>query len=308
MRIIVTGANGFVGRALVEALLETNEHDVVAVDKAAPPSPGLGAAKWVLGNIVDPEVISSLFKQPCDALVHLATLPGGAAEENRQLARQINLDATLDLLEAARSGNTVPRVVFASSIAIYGEFAGGVIDDDTLPAPYMVYGAQKAMAETWIAALTRRGEISGLSLRLPAIVARPQAPSGMKSAFMSNVFHAASNAQTFDAPVSRAATMWLISRQCVVKNILHALTLGTSDLPRSFAVTLPGLRVTMRDLASTIAQHAGCQQDFIRYTPDEQLEAAFGRQPDHQLRCASQLGFCDDGDLNRLVANGFSTL
>ncbi|MFK8049438.1 MAG: NAD-dependent epimerase/dehydratase family protein [Halioglobus sp.] len=308
MKIIVTGANGFVGSALVEALLKTGDHDVVAVDKTTPSSPALEAARWVCGDIGEPEVISSLFEQSCDALVHLATLPGGAAEENRQLARQVNLDVTLDLLEAARSGSTVPRVVFASSIAVYGEFADAVIDDDTLPAPHMVYGAQKAMAEIWIATLTRRGEISGLSVRLPGIVARPQSHSGMKSAFMSDVFHAASNAKIFDAPVSPAATMWLMSQQCVVKNILHALTLDTNDLPHSFTVTLPGLRVAMGELVQAIAQHASCEQDFIRYTPDTDLEAVFGRQPDHQLRSAAMLGFSDDGDLHHLVASAFSTL
>jgi len=308
VRIIVTGANGFVGRALVEALLETGDHDVVAVDKTSPSSPALEAASWVCGDIGEPKVIRSLFQQPCDALIHLATLPGGAAEQNRQLARQVNLDVTLDLLEAARSGSTVPRIVFASSIAVYGEFADDVIDDDTLPAPHTVYGAQKAMAEIWIATLTRRGEISGLSLRLPGVVARPQAPSGMKSAFMSNVFHAASNAEIFDAPVSPDATMWLMSRQCVVKNILHALTLNTEDLPNSFAVTLPGLRVAMQDLAQAIAQYAGCEQDFIRYIPDADLEAVFGRQPDHQLCSAALLGFSDDGDLHHLVDSAFATL
>ena len=119
MRIIVTGANGFIGRALVEALLAANEHEVVAVDTVAPSSPGLGAARWVCADICDPDVISSRFHEPCDALVHLATVPGGAAEENRKLARQVNIDATLDLLEAVRSPDLVPRVVFSSSIAVY---------------------------------------------------------------------------------------------------------------------------------------------------------------------------------------------
>ena len=308
MRIIVTGANGFIGRTLVEALLAVSEHEVVAVDTVAPSSAGLDGASWVCADISDPDVISSLFHEPCDGLVHLATLPGGAAEENQELARKVNIDATLDLLEAVRSPDLVPRVVFSSSIAVYGEFAGRVIDDNTPTAPRMIYGAQKVMAENWIAALTRRGEISGLSLRIPGVVARPQAPSGMKSAFMSNVFHAASNTAIFESPVSAAATMWLTSRKCVVENLMHALTLDTDELPPSLAVTLPGLRVTMQDLARAIAQHADCPEDFIRYAPDADLEAAFGNLPDHQFRCAARMGFCDDGDLDRLVASAFSTL
>ena len=122
---------------------------------------------------------------------------------------------------------------------------------------------------------------------------------------MSNVFHAARNAEEFESPVSATATMWLTSRQCVVKNLMHALTLETDQLPPSLALTLPGLRVTMQDLAKAIAQHAGCPQDFIRYAPDADLEAAFGNLPEHRLRCAKRLGFCDDGDLDRLVASAF---
>ena len=142
MRLIVTGANGFIGRALVEALLATEEHEVVAVDTVAPSSPELDGVSWVCADICVPDVISSLFDEPCDALVHLATLPGCAAEEKHELARQVNIDATLDLLEAVRSPDLVPRVVFSSSIAVYGEFAGRVIDDNTPPAPRMIYGAQ----------------------------------------------------------------------------------------------------------------------------------------------------------------------
>ncbi|MCY4426613.1 MAG: hypothetical protein OXC05_06230 [Halieaceae bacterium] len=94
----------------------------------------------------------------------------------------------------------------------------------------------------------------------------------------------------------------------MAENWIAALTPGTYELPASLAVALPGLRVSMQDLARAIVHHADCPENFVRYAPDANLEAAFGNLRDHQFRCATRLGFCDDGDLDRLVASGFSTL
>lgn len=310
MRVMITGAGGFIGRALVEALLKEGIHEVVAVDSVAAPCPALGDTTWLVGDISNPGFVAHIFAQPCDALLHLATVPGGAAEENRSLAQRVNLDATLALLEAMRTNPTPPRVVFASSIAVYGDLADTLVNDDTPTAPHMIYGAQKAMAETWIATLARRGEIDGLSLslRLPGIIARPRAPSGMKSAFMSNLFHAAKAGETFTSPVSPEASMWLMSRSCAVQNFRHALTLDEAGLPASRAVTLPNVRVSMQELVAAVARGAGCAQDFVHYAPDDALEVAFGRQPPHALSRAVELGFGDDGSIDQLVANAFSCI
>ena len=94
----------------------------------------------------------------------------------------------------------------------------------------------------------------------------------------------------------------------MAENGIAALTPGTDELPASLAVALPGLRVSMQDLARAIAHHADCPENFVRCAPDADLEAAFGNLPDHPFRCATRLGYCDDGDLDRLVASAFSTL
>ena len=308
MRVVVTGAGGFIGRALVEALAKEGDHEIIAVDTVAAPGPVPANTTWLVGDIVNPEFVAHIFAQACDALVHLATVPGGAAEEYRALAQRVNLDATLALLEAIRTNPIPPRVVFASSISVYGELPDALVDDETPSVPVMIYGAHKAMAETWVATLTRRSEIDGLSLRLPGIVARPRAPSGMKSAFMSNLFHAAKNDEAFTSPVSPAATMWLMSRSRVVQNLCRALTLDTSGLPSCRALTLPNIRAGMRDLVAAVSREAGCAPDFVRYAPDQVLEAAFGRQPEHALKRAAEFGFVDDESINELVANAFSCL
>lgn len=306
MRIVITGAAGFIGRALVKALAREGLHEIVAVDYAL--CTESEATEEFLGDLCSPEFVAEVFEQPCDALLHLATLPGGAAEQNRSLAQRVNVDASLSLLDAARGSAKCPRVIFASSIAAYGNLSKGPITDDTPLRPQMIYGGQKAMLETWVETLTRRGDVNGVSLRLPGIVARPREPSGMKSAFLSDLFHAAKAGEHFTSPVSRTATMWLMSRPCAVQNLLHALSLDTSKLPTSKALTLPNVRVSMEDLVAIVSHQAGCTENFVDYAPDKTLEAAFGRQAEHNLHRASALGFGDDRSAVQLVANAFSCI
>ncbi|MFK7978209.1 MAG: NAD-dependent epimerase/dehydratase family protein [Halioglobus sp.] len=320
MNIVITGAGGFIGQAVIAALEETGKHQLLAVDTSAAPSTAPSATpsakpslthtstQWLQGDIAEPGVIDELFAKPCDAVLHLATVPGGAAEDNRAQAQRVNIDASLALLEAARSATSPPRIVFASSIAVYGELDGGLATDDTILAPRMIYGAQKAMIETWVSALTQRGEIQGLSLRLPGVVARPLAPSGMKSAFMSNLFHAARAGEPFTCPVSPEATMWLMSRPKIVENLLHALTLDAEQLRLASAMTLPPLRLSMHELVTAVAQATGYTEDFVSYQPDPDLEAVFGQLPPHRFTLAKELGFKDDSNVEQLVMNALSYL
>ena len=294
MRIVVTGGGGFVGRALVNAL---DGHDVVAVDTDLRGRPG------VEGDLCDHEILACAFAQGCDAVVHLATVPGGAAEADPALAKRINLDATMALIETAANTGARPRFVFASSIAVLGDSLPPLIDDATPLAPRMIYGAHKAMMEQWIGLQTRRGAISGVSLRLPGIVARPRAPSGMKSAFMSDVFHASASGEALVLPVSCGATMWLMSVERVVANLAHALAIEATG-----SITLPALRVSMAELVAAITRATGTDPGLITYQPDPVLEAGFGRQPLLVTPCADALGFVPDKSLADLVGSALGTL
>lgn len=294
MRIIITGAGGFVGRTLIAALSDSN--DVTAVDHR------LFGIEGIEGDIIDREIIARAFAGGCDAVVHLATVPGGAAELDPTLAKRVNVDATMALVVAAATTGTCPKFIFASSIAVFGDPLPLTVDDGTPIAPRMIYGAHKAMMEEWIASQSRRGAITGLSLRLPGILARPEAPSGMKSAFMSNLFHALKAGDAFVAPVSPDATMWLMSAHRIAQNIIHALTLNGEAL----TITLPALRVRFADLVAEIAQQTGNDVRLVSYAPDAALEAAFGKQPPLTTPKADSLGFAHDGSLRTLVASALS--
>jgi len=307
MKVLVTGAGGFVGRHLVHAM--SGRFDVTAVDanlSALTPGPSLRLCE---GDLADAGVRQTALAGGIDGLVHLAAVPGGAAEAGPALSRRVNIDATLDLLNDCAATGAAPRVVFASTIAVFGETSPAVgVDDATPVAPRLIYGAHKAMMETWVAALSRRGAIDGISLRLPGIIARPAGPSGLKSAFMSDLFHALKAGRGFTSPVSPSGTLWLMSVRRCAENLMHALSLESARLPPSRTLTLPALRLSMAELVSAVAAHYGANPSLVNYQPDAALQAAFAAQPALATPLAESCGFRHDGTVENLVANACDAL
>lgn len=295
LRIVLTGAGGFVGRALQANLAV--RHDVCGIDTV------LNGASGIEGDLCDRATLEAAFADGCDAVIHLATVPGGAAEANPEQARRVNVDATMALLDIAAQTSSRPRFLFSSSIAVFGNALPHCVDDATPLAPVMLYGGHKAMMESWLEMHTRRGAVSGLAMRLSGVVARPLGPSGMKSAFMSDVFHALRSSEPIELPVSPGATMWLSSVARTVMNLTHAL-----EIEATGTVTLPALRVSMRDLVTAIAKATGADQALASYAPDPVLEAGFGRLPLLSTPAADALGFSHDGTIEALVESALATL
>ena len=305
MRVLVTGAGGFVGRQIAARLLARGDN-VVGMDTQAGGIPA--GAEIVAGDLGDAAIRAAALAGGCDAVIHLATVPGGAAEADPAASRRINIDAMYDLLLEAGAAGHRPRFVYASSIAVFGDPLPAHVNDTTPLAPKLVYGGHKAMMEHAVAMFTARGLIDGVTLRLPGILARPKGPSGMKSAFMSNLFHALRAGEAFTCPVSPQGTIWAQSVSQCAENFLHALAVDTALLPVGRAVTLPAQRIAMGDLAAEVAAQTGADLALVSYAPDAALEAAFAANPPLATPAADHAGFAHDGDVATLVKRALQTL
>jgi D-erythronate 2-dehydrogenase len=307
MNILITGADGFVGRTLVKRLLESTAINVSSLhllDKQFKTTFDDARVKTYEGDFFDAEILRAALEQPTDIVFHLASIPGGAAERNYELGKRVNLEGTLELFEALRRQSKTPIVVFASTIAVYGSPLPDFVDANTPTKPNISYGTQKLIGELLLSDYSRRGFLDGRALRLPGIVARPQRPSGLISAFMSDILRKLSVGESYTCPVSPEAVMWWMSARCCADNFIHAATLSADVLNSSRVVLLPALRATMRDVVAGLAERFGENRlDLVRYEPNENVEAGFGRFPPMDASVAEALGFRHDGSVIALIKN-----
>lgn len=307
-QVVVTGAAGFIGSRIVDRLLAdpsfVDARITISDMKLSPRDDE--RVRVVEGDFCDPSVRSEMLQDKVDLLFHLGGIMGGTAEMDYPLARSVNVDATLSLFEALRSEAAPPRVVFASSIAVFGPPLPSLIDDDTHPVATMYYGAQKRMMEVVLEQFSARGLIDGLAIRLPGIVARPGVDPRFKSAFMSAVFHAYAAGEDFVMPCSPGGRLWLISVPACVDAFLHAAAIPAKLLGQRRAFTLPAQVLTVAELIAALAARFPESGSVIRYEPDPALEAVFTSQPPLSTALADSLGFKHDGDLPTLINRALS--
>jgi nucleoside-diphosphate-sugar epimerase len=312
-RIVITGAGGFVGKRLVRALLHRGELGgrpigaITCVDIALPPVAD-ARVRGIAGDLLDAAVLAEAVRGGVDTVFHLATIPGGAAERNYDLSRRVNVDGAFAVLEAVRNAAAPPRVVFTSTIAVYGVPLPEFVDDSTMCTPTMTYGGQKLMIEAAISDFTRKGWIDGRAVRLSGIVARPrQANSGLISAYLSDVFTLLAEGLPFVCPVGPEATSWMLSVHGCIANLLHAGDIGPEGLPHWRAWNLPTQCLSMRALVDAIAAVTGADAAaLVRYAPNPTVQAQFGSYPPIATAIADRLGFAHDGDPATLVRNALA--
>ncbi|WP_157264069.1 NAD-dependent epimerase/dehydratase family protein [Azohydromonas aeria] len=310
--VVVTGAEGFVGRALVQRLLAQglagqplSRLTLLDLGFAGPHADS--RVVQLPGSIADAAVRREAYAVPVDAVFHLASIPGGAAEKDYALGRSINLDATLGLLEDLRGQPVPPRFVFASTVAVYGEKLPAVVDEATLPAPGLTYGAHKLAGEYLVADASRLGWVQGCSLRLPGVVARPGEGTGMLSAFMSLLFWRLAAGHPLTVPVSRDGVAWWISVGRCVDNLLHAATVDPARFTARRSYQMPVLRLTVGEVVDALAARFGAdRQALVTYAPDPFIERLFANYPPLATPQALELGLQHDGSVDDLVVRALA--
>jgi nucleoside-diphosphate-sugar epimerase len=235
------------------------------------------------------------------------SIPGGAAEAQYELGYQVNLLASLELLNQLRNKARPPVLVYASSVAVYGGQLPARMNERAELRPELSYGTHKAMVESAVIDLGRRAEVDGRVLRLPGIVARPRETNGLRSAFMSDLMRALAEGEAYTCPVSAQATAWWMSARCCVNNLIHAAELDSASTAAQRVWQLPVLHLSIAQVVDALAAHYGPdRRSLITYAPDAALEALFGGMPPLKTPLARAAGFSHDGNAAALIRNALN--
>ena len=251
MHILITGAAGMLGAKLAASLATDPPPGLTRmtlVDVVAPTPPAGSPVATVAAklDIADAEAVAARIAKRPDVIFHLAAVVSGEAEADFDKGYAVNFDGTRALFEAIRAlPDYRPRVIFASSIAVFGAPFPETIPEEFHLTPLTSYGTQKAMGELMLADYTRRGFIDGVGLRLPTICVRPGRPNKAASGFFSNILREPLAGQEAVLPVDEDVRHWFASPRAAVGFLRHALAMDLSVIGPRRNLTLPGLSATV---------------------------------------------------------------
>lgn len=308
MTVLVTGAAGFLGTRLVQALLAAppawrRVTRVVAVDRAPCPVDD-PRVEQRLGSIDDPRFVASLIDADVRVVYHLAAVLSGGAEAEFDEGLRVNVDATRGLLEACRHHGRAPRFVLASTIAVFGGPLPAVVSDDQALRPQSSYGTAKAIAELLVVEYGRRGFVDALACRIATVTVRGGAPNSALSSFVSGIVREPLAGLPSVCPVPLDTPLWVSAPSTVVRNLLHAGVVDAGPVGALRAFTLPGITVTPGDLLDSLEQHAGPEARALVTVEEDAAVAAIVRSWPGAFDTARArvLGFVGDVDAAGIVA------
>ncbi len=313
MRILILGAAGMVGRKLTQRLCRdgalagqkiTSLHLVDVIAPTAPEGAPFKVERGTL-DVSDAAQMPALLTGEPQIIFHLAAIVSGEAEQNFEKGYAINMDGTRHLLEAIRlHGNGYcPRLIFTSSIAVFGAPFPEAIEDDFFLTPLTSYGTQKAICELLLSDYSRKGFVDGIGLRLPTICVRPGKPNLAASGFFSGIIREPLAGLPAILPVSDKVRHWHASPRAAVNFLIHAAGLDTQLLGARRNITLPGLSVTVAEQIEALRQVAGeATVRLIKHQPAAAIDRIVAGWPQNfNARRALDLGFRAERDFAEII-------
>jgi len=305
LHILVLGAAGMVGRKLTERLVRDGRlgnREITRLtlqDVVAPQNPPGNTipAKLVTSDFADPGTAAPLVAERPDVIFHLAAIVSGEAEVEFDKGYRINLDGTRYLIDAIRAigGGYKPRLVFTSSVAVFGAPFPDKIGDEFFLTPLTSYGTQKAICELLIADYTRKGFLDGIGIRLPTICVRPGKPNKAASGFFSNIIREPLAGEGAVLPVSEDVRHWHASPRSAVGFLIHAGTMDTAAMGPRRSLSMPGLAATVGEQIAALERVAG-----------KNVTARIRREPDPAIISIVD-GWPRQFDTQRALKLGFTT-
>nr|OQO24399.1 hypothetical protein B0A51_05779 [Rachicladosporium sp. CCFEE 5018] len=279
MRILITGAAGFIGQIVAQRLSQEESNELILTDVIEPP-PLLSAkaphrCTCIKADLLDD--VQRVVTKDLDAVIILHGIMSSGAEADLKLGYRVNVDATRSLLDALATKCPGVRVIYASSEAVYGRPppAKGV-NESTVTTPEMSYGCQKIICETIINDYTRRGLINGFSLRFPTVSIRPGKPTAAVTSFLSGIIREPMNGEVCVLPLAeRDWKHWMCSPRTLVQNISIALSIPADALPpHRRAINVPGFAVTVQDMLNALAEVGGKEKlGLVREEPKPEMQS-----------------------------------
>ncbi len=309
MRVAILGGGGMVGQKLARRLaaegLAGVAPEVTLWDRAFPAGGAPGVERRI--DLTEAGAAERVMAERPEVIFHLAAVVSGVAEADFDLGWRVNVDAFRAFLEAVRAAHLAdgytPRVVFTSSIAVFGPPYPERIPDDFPTMPQTSYGAQKAIGELMVAEFSRKGFMDGLSLRLPTICVRPGAANGAASSFFSGIIREPLAGMEALLPVSQDVRHWHASPRAAAGFLVHAATLDTAALDGRRALNLPGVSCTVAEQIEALRAVAGAEAVArIRAVPDATVARIVAGWPrDFAPERALALGFRAEGSFREIV-------
>ena len=308
MRVLITGAAGMLGRKLTGRLVERRHlrgEPIDAIDLVdlveAPIESELCTAH--VADLSRPGEAESLISLGPNVVFHLAAVVSAEAEADFDKGMAVNLDGTRQLFDAIRLSPITPRVVYASSIAVFGAPFPDPIPDDFHPTPLTSYGTQKLIGEALLADYSRRGFFDGIGIRLPTVSVRPGAPNAAASSFFSGIIREPLSGRQAELPVSRDVRHPHASPRAAVGFLVHAAELDTARLEGRRSLTMPGVSVTVGEQIEALGRVAGPDaMALITEAPDPAVAKIVAGWPSRfDTARTAALGFAADATYDDII-------